>query len=105
MAVHRPGPETVAANETAAAWRLALERKRPCFFALTRQDIPVIDTAKHDVYACVSKGAYVLQDAANPQLVMIATGSEMWTSLDAAKLLADEGDPRSRSQLAKLEDL
>jgi transketolase len=79
------------ANETAAAWRLALERKKPCFFALTRQDIGVIDPAKHDLYASVSKGAYVLQDAADPQLVIIATGSEVWTSLDAAKLLADEG--------------
>jgi len=79
------------ANETAAAWRLALERKKPCFFALTRQDIGVIDPAKHDAYASVSKGAYVLQHAADPQLVIIATGSEVWTSLDAAKLLADEG--------------
>ena len=79
------------ANETAAAWRLALERKKPCFFALTRQDIGVIDPAKHDLYASVSKGAYVLQDAADPQVVIIATGSEVWTSLDAAKLLADEG--------------
>ena len=79
------------ANETAAAWRLALERKKPCFFALTRQDIGVIDPAKHDVYAGVSKGAYVLEDAADPQLVIIATGSEVWTALDAAKLLSDEG--------------
>ena len=79
------------ANETAAAWRLALERKKPCFFAFTRQDLPVIDPATHDAYASVSKGAYVLQDAANPQLVMIATGSEVWPTLDAAKLLADEG--------------
>lgn len=79
------------ANETAAAWRLALERKHPCFFAFTRQDIPVIDTAQHDVYAGVSKGAYVLQDAADPQLVIISTGSEVWPSLDAAKLLSDEG--------------
>ena len=79
------------ANETAAAWRLALERKHPCFFAFTRQDIPVIDPAQHDVYAGVSKGAYVLQDVADPQLIIIATGSEVWPSLDAAKLLADEG--------------
>jgi len=79
------------ANETAAAWRLALERKKPCFFALTRQDIGVIDPTKHDVYASVSKGAYVLEDAADPQLVIIATGSEVWTALDAAKLLSDGG--------------
>ena len=55
------------ANETAACWRLALERKGPCFFALTRQDLPVIDPATHDAYANVSKGAYVLQDAPNPK--------------------------------------
>jgi transketolase len=79
------------ANETAACWRLALERKGPCFFALTRQDLPVIDAAKHDVYANASKGAYVLQDAAKPQVVLIGTGSEVWPAVDAAKLLAAEG--------------
>jgi transketolase len=79
------------ANETAAAWRLALERKGPCFFALTRQDVPVLDPATHDAYSSVSKGAYVLEDAANPQLVLIATGSEVWPALDAAKLLAADG--------------
>jgi transketolase len=79
------------ANETAAAWRLALERTGPCFFALSRQDLPVIDAAKHDVYAGVSKGAYVLQEAEKPQLVLIGAGSEVWPCLDAAKLLAGEG--------------
>ena len=79
------------ANETAAAWRLALEHKAPCFFALTRQDVPVIDAAKHDVYAGVSKGAYVLEDAADPQVILIGTGSEVWPAMDAAKLLAAEG--------------
>jgi transketolase len=79
------------ANETAAAWRLALERKSPCFFALTRQDVPVIDPATHDAYAGVSKGAYVLEDATNPQVVLIATGSEVWPASDAAKLLAAGG--------------
>jgi transketolase len=79
------------ANETAAAWRLALERKGPCFFALTRQDLPVIDPTTHDAYASVSKGAYVLEDAAKPQVVLIAAGSEVWPALDAAKLLAADG--------------
>ncbi len=79
------------ANETAAAWRLALERKGPSFFALSRQDLPVIDPAAHDVYAGVSKGAYVLQDAANPQVVLIGTGAEVWPCVEAAKLLAAEG--------------
>ena len=79
------------ANETAAAWRLALERKSPCFFALTRQDLPVLDPATHDAYASVSKGAYVLQDSAKPQVALIATGSEVWTAIDGAKLLAADG--------------
>jgi transketolase len=79
------------ANETAAAWRLALERKGPCFFALTRQDVPVIDPASRDFCASVSKGAYVLEDVANPQLVLIGTGSEVSLALSAAKLLAGEG--------------
>jgi transketolase len=79
------------ANETAAAWRLALERKESCFFALSRQNLPVIDPASRDLYAAVSKGAYVLQDASNPQLVLIATGAEVWLALDTAKLLAADG--------------
>ncbi|MGA3102372.1 MAG: transketolase [Terracidiphilus sp.] len=79
------------ANETAATWRLALERRGPCFFALTRQDVPVIDAAKHDVFAGVSKGAYVLEDVANPQVTIIGTGSEVQLALGAAKQLAAEG--------------
>ncbi len=79
------------ANETAAAWRVALERKGPSFFALTRQDLPVIDTAAHDVLAGVRKGGYVLQDVADPQVVLIGTGSEVWPCMDAAKLLAADG--------------
>jgi transketolase len=99
------------ANETAAAWRLAIERKKPCFFALTRQNVPVIDTEKIDVYAGVSKGAYIVLDAPEPrvptfqsfvkdsvtpdplkmQVILIGAGSELWPALDAAKLLAAEG--------------
>jgi transketolase len=79
------------ANETAAAWRVALERGGPTFFALTRQDLPVIDATQHDIYGGVSKGAYVLEDAANPQVVLIGTGSEVSVALGAAKLLSAEG--------------
>lgn len=79
------------ANETAACWRLALDRTTPSFFALTRQDLPVIDPAKHDVYAGASKGAYVLEDVANPQVILIATGSEVSLALEAAKTLAGQG--------------
>ena len=82
------------ANETVAAWRLALERKTPCFFALSRQDLPVIDPTSQDIYAGVSKGAYVLIDAAEPskpQVILIGTGAEVWPCVEAAKLLAAEG--------------
>jgi transketolase len=79
------------ANETAAVWRLALERTGPSFFALSRQDLPVIDPAAQDVYAGVSKGAYVLEDAADPKVVLIGTGAEVWPCVEAAKLLAADG--------------
>ncbi|WP_058187717.1 transketolase [Terracidiphilus gabretensis] len=79
------------ANETAAAWRLALERNEPAFMALSRQDLPIIDTAKIDVYGGVSKGAYILEDAASPKVILIGTGSEVWFCVDAKKLLEAEG--------------
>jgi transketolase len=79
------------ANETAACWRLALERTGASFMALSRQDLPVIDASKVDVYGGVSKGAYVLEDVANPQVILIGTGSEVWPCIDAKKLLEAEG--------------
>jgi transketolase len=79
------------ANETAAAWRLAVERKGPSFFALTRQNLPILDAAAHDLYTGVSKGAYILQEVENPQVVLIGAGSEVWLCLEAAKLLSAEG--------------
>jgi transketolase len=79
------------ANETAACWRLALERNGPSFMALSRQDLPVIDAEKVDVYGGVSKGAYILEDAANPKVILIGTGAEVWPCLDAKKLLEQEG--------------
>ncbi|KAA6461245.1 transketolase [Acidobacteria bacterium AB60] len=79
------------ANETAACWRLALERNGACFFALSRQDLPVIDATKIDVFNGVNHGAYVLEDAENPQVVLIGTGSEVATCLEAKKTLEGEG--------------
>ncbi len=79
------------ANETAACWRLALERNSPCFMALTRQDLPILDTAVIDVYGGVSKGGYVVADAPKPDVILMGTGSELWQAIDAVKLLAAEG--------------
>jgi transketolase len=79
------------ANETAAAWRVALERTGPSFMALSRQDLPVFDPATVDTYAGVQKGGYVVQDAPNPEIVVIGTGAEVWTAIDGAKQLAEAG--------------
>ena len=79
------------ANETAACWHLALERTGPSFFALSRQNLPVIDASKVDVSGGTSKGAYVLADAADAKVTLIGTGSEVWCCMDAKKLLEAEG--------------
>jgi transketolase len=79
------------ANETAAAWRVALERNSPSFMALSRQDLRVLDPAAIDTYAGVSKGGYVVSDAPNAEVVLIATGAELWNAIDGAKLLAEAG--------------
>jgi len=78
------------ANETAAAWKVALKRKTgPTALALTRQDLPVV-TPPGDILA---KGAYVLAEAQGgpPQVVLLATGSEVSIALGAQKLLAEAG--------------
>jgi transketolase len=79
------------ANETAACWRLAIERNSPSFMALSRQDLPVLDPATIDTYAGCSKGGYIVHDAPNPEVVLIGTGAEVWQAIDGAKLLAESG--------------
>ncbi len=65
------------ANETLACWQLAVERKNASFMALSRQDLPVMDVAKYPILEGVRKGAYVLVDAENPDVIVVATGSEV----------------------------
>ncbi len=80
------------ANETAAAWQVILERRKPSFLALSRQDLPVLDGEKYDILAGVRQGAYVLQDGgAAPDVVLIATGSEVSLILAAAAKLESQG--------------
>jgi transketolase len=78
------------ANETAACWRLALERKSASFMALSRQDLPVLDATKHKIYEGASKGAYVLEQYGK-DIVLVATGSEVEVVLKAALELKDAG--------------
>ena len=78
------------ANETAACWKLALERKSASFMALSRQDLPVLDAAKYKVLEGCAKGAYVLE-AYGKDVVIVATGSEVTTALTAAEELKAAG--------------
>jgi transketolase len=77
------------ANETAAAWRTTLQDiDGPVAFALSRQDLPILADADP---AGVAKGAYVLRDADDPQVVLVGTGAEVHTALGAADRLAEDG--------------
>jgi transketolase len=78
------------ANETAACWKLALERKSASFMALSRQDLPVLDAAKYKTMEGCAKGAYVLE-AHGKDVVIAATGSEVTTALKAAEELKAAG--------------
>ncbi|MGC1784197.1 MAG: transketolase [Acidobacteriaceae bacterium] len=80
------------ANETAAAWQVILERRKPAFLVLSRQDLPVLDPEKYDILNGVRHGAYVLNDGgASPDVVLIATGSEVSLILKAAAKLESQG--------------
>ena len=80
------------ANETAAAWRLALERKSPAFMALSRQDLPILDPTNRDIYDGVRHGAYVVeQGGQSPDLLMVGTGAELWPAIQAAAELKKDG--------------
>jgi len=82
------------ANETAAAWKVALERRNgPTALALTRQKLPVLDAHKYPVAAGLPRGAYILSEAAGgpPELLLIASGSEVTLALQAQAKLAAEG--------------
>ncbi len=77
------------ANETAQAWKVAIERRDgPTVLALTRQNVPTLEPANLQL----EKGAYVLKDfGSNPEIILMASGSEVGLILEAAKKLADEG--------------
>jgi transketolase len=81
------------ANEAALGWRFALRSTEiPTAFALSRQGLPVIDPAKIPDDA-IERGAYVLEDAGNgsPDLVLIATGSEVSLCVKAREALEGDG--------------
>ncbi len=82
------------ANETAVAWKVALEtRDRPVLLALTRQDVATLDRTRFGSAEGLRRGGYVLSDAegAGPALILIASGSEVGLILAAAERLSDGG--------------
>jgi len=81
------------ANETAHAWRVALEHKDgPVALVLTRQGLPILDQEKYASASNVEKGAYILSEPTTaPQLILIATGSEVALVMQAQAKLQEEG--------------
>ena len=79
------------ANEVAIAWREVIRRGKPAGFALSRQNLPVVDRSKCGSVEGVAKGAYVIcASDGKPDVILIATGSEVSIAIKAAELLAAE---------------
>ncbi|MEU4443100.1 transketolase [Actinosynnema sp. NPDC050801] len=88
LTVLRPGD----ANETAAAWRAVIENAEgPKGIALTRQNLPVLEGTKEKATEGVARGGYVLEGEDEPELILIATGSELQIAVEARKVLEAEG--------------
>jgi transketolase len=82
------------ANEVVEAWRVIMPLKhQPVALALTRQALPTLDRTKYGAAAGLAKGAYILADADNaqPQVILIGTGSEVSLCVDAYEQLKKEG--------------
>lgn len=88
LTVIRPGD----ANETAEAWRVAIKGRNPIALILSRQNIPILDRNEFASAEGLSRGAYVLSDASGgkPQLILIATGSEVSLIVEAQKKLSEQ---------------
>lgn len=89
MTVIRPAD----ANETTAAWRLALLRKSPTALAFSRQKLPILDADKFGIAEGVVRGGYTLAESENlsPELILIGTGAEVHLILNAQKQLTARG--------------
>jgi len=80
-------------NETAEAWKVALESTGPVAVALTRQGVPVLDRTLYPPANNLARGAYILKDAVDkkPDIILIATGSEVHIALEASEKLDHKG--------------
>ena len=90
MVVLRPAD----AEETAVAWQYAMSEKRPVALILSRQNVntlPALSCSRRDEAKQALKGAYVVMDSAQAQVVMIASGSEVSTLIEGAEMLQNDG--------------
>jgi transketolase len=79
------------ANEVAIAWREVIKRGKPAGFALSRQNLPVVDRQSCGSVEGVAKGAYTICETdGTPDVILIATGSEVSIAIAARELLAKE---------------
>ncbi|MGD2078914.1 MAG: transketolase [Chloroflexota bacterium] len=82
------------ANETAIGWQIALANKGgPTALALTRQGVPTLDRSDYAAAENAAKGGYVLADADDPAVILIASGSEVHIALEARAMLAAQEVP------------
>jgi len=81
------------ANETAQAWRIAVDGDGPTALILSRQELPILEATAGLAAAGVPRGAYVFSDPGegSAQVILLATGSEVSLCVDAARLLAEAG--------------
>jgi transketolase len=80
------------AAETAVAWRAALENSHgPTALVLTRQGVPTLDRQQYGAADGALRGAYVVSDADDAQVILMGTGSELQLALDAQSQLAEKG--------------
>jgi len=85
------------ANETAEAWRVAMELSKPVALILTRQGLPILDRTRYAPAAGLSKGAYILSEPdGDPEIILIASGSEVHLALEAQEYLAREKSVKAR---------
>ncbi|MGB9492916.1 MAG: transketolase C-terminal domain-containing protein, partial [Terriglobales bacterium] len=92
-----PGLMTIRpadANEVVEAWKVIMKlKKEPVALILTRQALPTLDRAKYAPAAGLTRGGYILADSEGgaPQVILIATGSEIYLCIDAYEKLKAEG--------------
>ena len=80
------------ANEVAAAWKVIIKGRKASGILLSRQNLPVFDRTKFGSVDGVARGAYILKEASkSPQLILMATGSEVSLAVESAQALEESG--------------